>query len=173
MSDFEEAIVEMENFVVLLSAASTGNDTFVVNAERALAHKYGKRIIPVLLGDSDDAIAAIRVPEDIRHLPCLRYATPVENEAGQFTVPAECPRLLCAALDERREHIEQHTMLCVRSWRWEKQARPHGLLLPPKESERALKLMKEAERKSYQPAYSALIKEYVQVSTNTHECGVQ
>jgi hypothetical protein len=81
--------------------------------------------------------------------------------------------LLQAALDERREHIEQHTMLCVRSWRWQKQERPHGLLLPPKESERALKLMTEAEKKSYRPAYTALVKEYVQISTNTHECSVQ
>jgi hypothetical protein len=69
VDDFEAAIVKEENFVVLLSEHSCGNEQFVCNVERNFAIKYGKRIIPIII--KGDANANFRVPEGLLLSHCI------------------------------------------------------------------------------------------------------
>jgi hypothetical protein len=105
---------------------------------------------------------------DIAHIPPLEYPALTEYKA----LPASFTLALSSQLDASRDHIENHTQLNIKAWKWDKKGRPNYLLLNPIESEKFAKYVKNAVAKKLQPAITALQQEYLDTSLRTHDCSV-
>jgi WD40 repeat protein len=147
MAEVRAAVDAADAFVVVLSPDWAASPVCREEAEHAAAR--GKRIVPVVVRDTDAASVPVRVAA----LNWIFLRDGDDFEAGVAT--------LLAALDLDLDWVHGHTRLLVRAGEWEARGRERSLLLRGRDLQAAEALLASAGAHR-DPAPTPLQGEYVQ-----------
>ncbi|MDJ0717772.1 MAG: TIR domain-containing protein [Prochloraceae cyanobacterium] len=153
-SEINRGVEGADNFVYLISPYALKSE--YCQQELALALKYNKRIIPLLIQPTD-------LDEIPPHLRALQFIdlTGYEDELKYY----EGVKKLLKELNEDKSYYEYHKILLVKALKWQEQNKNPSLLLRGYNLEHMSAWFKVAsERSQHQPI--ALHQEFIEASHN-------
>ena len=154
-----EGIAQADNFIHIISPTSVVVDD--CQTELMHAKSFAKRIIPVLLRDTD----LEQIDPDIRALPTINFA-----DDDDFFVDFN---ELVRTIDIDREHVQSHTKWLQRTIEWNDKQRPDDLLLRGSEFAIAEAWKDEATEYSKTPPVTELQQAFIQASKDAIEAAEQ
>ncbi len=158
-AEMRDGIAQADNFIYVISPTSVNTED--CQAELEYAKSLTKRIIPVLLRDTDPG----DIDADIRALPTINFA-----DDDDFFVDFN---ELVRTIDIDREHVQSHTKWLQRAIEWDGKQRPGDLLLRGSEFAIAEAWKDEAIEYSKNPPVTDLQHAFLQASKDAIEAAEQ